>query len=88
MGVHAHLQHPQPAGPVVLPQRLVPLGIPVAAEDVIDQHVQAAVLALDGREQLGDRRGVLVIDDEGRALSASSADPVAGLLDRLGPVDL
>jgi catechol 2,3-dioxygenase-like lactoylglutathione lyase family enzyme len=31
----------------VFPQRLVPLHVPVTAEDVIDQHIQPALVALD-----------------------------------------
>jgi hypothetical protein len=62
MRVHAHLQHPQPAGPVVLPKRLVPFHVPVAAEDVVDEDVQPAVVALDSCNELGNRGGVLVID--------------------------
>jgi hypothetical protein len=86
--VHAHLQHPQPARPVVLPQRLVPLHVTVAAEDVVDEHVEPAVVTLDGGEQRGDLFRILVVDDEGGARPASGADQVAGLLDGLGPADL
>ena len=57
MRVHAHLQHPQAAGPVVLPDRLVPLHVPVAAEDVVDEDVQPALLTLDVCDQLRDRPG-------------------------------
>ena len=63
VGVHAHLEDPQPAVPVVLPQRLFPFGVPVTAEDVVHQDVEPAVLASDRRDQGGDRRGILVVDD-------------------------
>src|SRR5215469_3437840 len=73
--------------PVVFPQRLVPLHVPVTAEDVIDQHIQAALLTLDCRNQFGDRIRVLVVDDAGGARSARGADQLAGFLDGLGPVE-
>ena len=59
-----HLEHAQPAVPVVLPQRLVPLHVLVAAEDVVDEHVETAAFALDGVEELRHGRGILVVDDE------------------------
>ena len=86
MRVHAHLQHPQPAGPVVLPERLVPLHVPVAAEDVVDQNVEPALVALDARDQLGDRRGVFVIDHErrsGPARGRRSVSPVSSIVSGL-----
>ena len=39
MRVNAHAEHPQPTEEVVLPERLVPLRIPVAAEHVVDEYV-------------------------------------------------
>src|ERR1700733_9318201 len=62
MGMHAHLQHPQPARPVVLPQWLVPLHVPVAPEDVVNQHIEAAALVIDGGYQGGILAGVFVIN--------------------------
>jgi hypothetical protein len=50
---------------VMLPQGLVPLGVPVAAEDVVDQHVEAAVITLDGGDQFGHRRRIFMVDDQG-----------------------
>jgi hypothetical protein len=44
VGVHPHAQHPQATGQVVLPHRGVPLCVAVAAEDVVDQDIQSAVL--------------------------------------------
>ena len=88
MRVHAHLQHPQSAGPVVLPERLVPFHVPVAAEDVVDQDVEPAPVALDARDELGNRGRVFVVDHERRSGSARGRHQLAGLLDRLGPPDL
>ena len=88
MRVHAHLQHPQPARPVVLPERLVPFHVPVAAEDVVDEYVQPAVVALDSLDELGNRGGVFVIDHERRSGSPRGRDQLSGLLDRLGPAHL
>jgi hypothetical protein len=88
MGVHPHRQHPQATGEVVLPHRRVPLGVAVAAEDVVDQDVQAAVLGLDLGDQAGYGRGVLVVDDQGCAAPADGGYQVAGLLYRLRPPDL
>ena len=64
MRVDAHLQHPQPACPVVLPERLVPFHVPVAAEDVVDEDVQSALVALDSLDKLGNQLRVFVIDYE------------------------
>jgi hypothetical protein len=86
--VHAHLQHPQPAGEVVLPQRLAPLHVPVTAEDVVHEEIEPAVVALDARDELGNRVGVFVIDHERRRGAPRARDQLAGLLDRLGPADL
>ncbi len=87
VGVHTHLQHPQATLPVVFPQRLVPLRVPVTAEDVIDRHIQAPLLTLDCGNHLGDRIRVLVINDAGGARSACGADQLAGFLDGLGPAE-
>ena len=86
--VYPHLQHPQPAGPVVLPERLVPLHVPVATKDVVDEHVKPPMVALDRRDELGNRGGVLVIDHQRRPRASRRRDQVPGLLDRLGPADL
>ena len=57
VGVRPHLQHPQAAVPVVLPQRLVPLHVLVAAEDVVDQHVETAVFGSMRVDQLATAAG-------------------------------
>jgi hypothetical protein len=88
VGVHAHPQHAQATVQVVLPQRPVPLRVAVAAEDVVDQDVQAALLGLDPGDQGGHGRRVLVVDDQGRAAPAGGRQQLAGVLDRLRPPDL
>jgi hypothetical protein len=72
----------------VLPQRLVPLHVPVAPEDVVDQDIEAAALVLDGCHQGGDLAGILVINHSCGARPARRPDQVTGLLDRLRPADL
>jgi RimJ/RimL family protein N-acetyltransferase len=86
--MHAHLQHPQAAGPVMLPQRLFPFGVLLAAEDVVDQHVKPTVIAFNGGDQRGNRRQVFVIDDNCRTGAACGPDQVAGLFDGLRSADL
>ena len=88
MGMHAHPQHPQPALQVVLPQRLVPLHVPVAPEDVVNQDIEAAALVIDGCHQGGHLAGILVINHSRGARPASRTDQITGLLDRLRPADL
>jgi hypothetical protein len=72
----------------VLPQRLVPLHVPVAAEDVVDEDVQSTLLGVDSPHECGDLVGVLVVDHQGASAATRCADQISGLLDRLGPVDL
>ena len=86
--VNAHSQHPQAARQVVLPQRLVPLRVPVAAEDVVDQDVEPAVLVADPIDQRRDRVRTLVVHHESRAAAAGIGDRVPGLLDGLRTVHL
>jgi hypothetical protein len=88
MRMNAHLQHPQPAGPGVLPERLVPFHVPVTAEDVVHEEIESAPLALDARDQLGNRGRVFVIDHERRPRVSRSSNQVSSLLDGLGPADL
>ena len=87
MGVTPHAQHPQATGEVVL-HTGVATGVAVAAEDVVDQDVQAAMLGLDPGDQAGHGRGVLMVDDQGRALPAGGGHQLAGVLDRLRPPNL
>jgi hypothetical protein len=46
----------------MFPERLVPFHVPVAAEDVVDEYVQPALVAFDPLDELGNRGGVFVID--------------------------
>jgi hypothetical protein len=85
--VHAHPQHPQAAGEVVLPQRVLPVGVAVTAEDVVDEHVEPALLGADPLDERRHGVGVLVVDHQADA-GPGPGDPVAGVLDGLGPVDL
>jgi len=43
---------------VVLPQRLVSLGVAVASEDVVDRHVQTLAVPLDVLDQVGHLAGL------------------------------
>jgi hypothetical protein len=86
--VDAHAKHAQPALEIVLPEVLVPLGVAVAAEDVVDEDVQAPVLTIDASDEVGDLVGLEVIDAEGLAFAAGLSQEVACLLDRLGTVHL
>src|SRR5581483_8082041 len=70
------------------PERLVPLHVAIAAEDVVDEDVEPGVLPLDPRDELADRRRILVVDHERRAVAARGGQQLPGLLDRLGPADL
>src|SRR5436305_2881633 len=88
MRVHTHLQHPQPTGPVVLPERFVPLHVSIAAKDVVDQHVEPAAVALDAGDELGDCSRIFVIDDERGTGAARYFDQLAGLLDGLRSAEL
>src|SRR5438876_11935575 len=72
----------------MLPEWLVPLHIPVAAEDVVDEDVEPAPLALNVCDQLGNRCGILVVHHARRAVAPGSRDQLAGVVDRLGPADL
>jgi hypothetical protein len=46
------------------------------------------MVALDHRDELGNRGGVLVIDHHRRPRASRRRDQVPGLLDRLGPANL
>jgi hypothetical protein len=88
VGVDAHPEHAQATGEVVLPDRLAPLEVAVAAEDVVDQHVEPPVVGLDPRHQRGHGLRVLVVDRERRGGAAGRRDQVAGVLDGLAAVHL
>ena len=86
MGVHPHAQHANSAVEIVLPQLLVPLGVAVAAEDVVDEDVEASLLLVDPGDELGHLVRLEMVDAERSALSAGGLDQLARLLDRLGTV--
>ena len=54
----------QAAVEIVLPQRLVPFGIAVAPEHVIDKDVQTAALLFDPVHQVRDLVGIVVVDSQ------------------------
>lgn len=72
----------------MLPEQLLPFHVAIAAEDVVDEYVEAAAIALDACDQLGDRDGILVVDDERGSRPAGRLQQLAGLLDGLRPIDL
>jgi hypothetical protein len=86
--VDPHAQHAQASGEVVLPQLLVPLGVAVSAEDVVHEHVEPTLLRLDLTDEAGHLVRLEVIDAKRGPFPAHSGDQLAGLLYRLGPVDL
>ena len=77
---------PQPVVEVVLPHRLVPLEQLLAAPDVVDQHVEPALLGVDALDQRPHLLGHEVVDPHGDAPAARRGDQLGGLLDRLRPV--
>jgi len=86
--VDRQAQHPQAAVEVVLPQRHVPLDQLLAAPDVVDEHVEAALLGLDPRDERLHLRGDQMVDLDRDPIPARLADELGGLLDRLGAVVL
>ena len=88
VGVDRQAQQPQAGVEVVLPHRRVPLGQLLAAPDVVDQHVQAALLGVDALHERLDLGRIEVVDRDGDPLAAGGADELGGLLDRLRPVVL
>jgi len=79
---HAEPQDAQARAQIMLPDRGVPVSGPalelLGAPDVVDQHVEAAVLVADAPAQLADLLRVEVIDsdrDAGAAQAGSPAQP-------------
>ena len=72
----------------MLPQRLVPLRVPVAAEHVVDEYVETSMIRLDALDESSNGARVLMVDDQRCRRPAGRLDQLAGLLDRLGTVDL
>jgi hypothetical protein len=88
VGVEGEAQQPQPALEVVLPERRAPLEEVLGAPDVVDEHVEAAVVGVDALDEPRHLVGVQVVDRDGDALAAGRGDQLGGLLDRLRAVDL
>ncbi len=86
--VDRQAEHPEAVLEVVLPDRLVPLEQALAAPDVVDEHVQAAVLGVDAPDELRDLCWLEMVDRDGDPHAPGVADELGGLLDRLGPVVL
>src|SRR5688572_14604149 len=81
-------QQVQPAGQGMLPYGYIPLGQPLPSPDVVDQDIQAAVLARDTRYQGLHLRRVQMIDLHGDALAASVLHQLGRLFNRFGTVIL
>jgi hypothetical protein len=90
MRLDAEPQNPQALLQVELPDRRIPLRRPAlqhfSAPDVVDEHVDAAVLGADMFGQRCDLRRFEMIDGDGYTLAAQTGHQLGGLLDRLGPV--
>ncbi len=72
----------------MLPHRAVPLEEPLAAPDVVHQHVEAPLLGVDPPDQRLHLRRHQVVRDHGDALPARRRDQLRRLLDGLRPVVL
>ena len=59
-----------------------------AAPDVVDQHVEPALLGVDPGDQVADLLGHQVVDPDRDAGAAGRGDQLGGLLDGLRPVHL
>ena len=69
----------------MLPDRLVPFEELLAAPDVIDQDIKAALLGADAIDQLSNLIGDEMIDLDGDALAAGCRDQLGRLLDGFRP---
>ena len=85
MRVDAEPQHAQAVLEIVLPDRLVPFEELLAAPDVVDEDVEAALLGADALDQLPDLVGNEMIDPDGDAGAAGCRDQLRRLLDRFRP---
>jgi hypothetical protein len=88
MRLDAVAHDPQRVVERVLPHALDPAGERVAAPDVVDQHVQAAVLGPDPVHQRRDVGCSSVVAADGYPGPARGVDPLRGALDRLRSVHL
>jgi hypothetical protein len=73
---------------IMLPERLAKLGVDIAAEYVVDQDVQAAVVIGDPLNQLTDLVTLQVIDTQRYPITASSGDQGTSFFDGLWLVHL
>jgi hypothetical protein len=72
----------------VLPHGHIPLYQALATPHVVDEHVQAALLAVDAPNQVAHLIGLQMVDPDGDALPAPLVDEVGRLFDRLGTIVL
>jgi hypothetical protein len=86
--VERQVQQPKPGLQVVLPDRRVPLEQLLAAPDVVDQHVEPAVVAVDPPDQVRDLLGLEMVGLHRDPRAAGGRDELGGLLDRLRAVVL
>ncbi len=88
VGLHREAQQPQSLVEVVLPDGRLPVEEVLAAPDVVDQDVEAALLGVDPVDERLHLRRVQMVGGHGDAPAARLGDQVGGVLDRLGPVVL
>ncbi len=86
MRVDRALEHEDTLVQRQLPERLAPLGQRVAAPYVVDQDVEAILLASHALEKRGNLFGLGMIHPRVYSDSASRRDHLRGLLDRFRPV--
>jgi hypothetical protein len=70
---------------VRLPERAPLAHQRIFTGDGVDEHVEAAVLAVDARDERRDLRLNRVIDADGNGAAAGRRNHLHGLVDRLGP---
>ena len=88
VGLDGEVEQPQAVGEVVLPDRRVPLEELLAAPDVVDEHVEPALLVVDAAHERLDLGGLEVVGRDGDALASGGGDELRRLLDRLRAVVL
>ena len=86
--VHAELQHAKTVPEIVLPDRRVPLLEILSTPQVVDQHVQAALLSADPRDQRFDLARHKVVNPDRDAPAAGRGDLLGGFFDGLRPAIL
>jgi hypothetical protein len=85
--VDAKTQQMESVVQIGLPYRLVPLHLG-QAEDVVDEDVQRALLAIDARDQRADLVGDEMIDSNSDATPSGRIDESGGLLNRFRAIHL